>query len=98
MMLDALSVPADRRALARSVPPLTATVADAVLAVLKNDLTLSGCAIQGPPLTASNCLHGALVSYVVVFFTNMQPVVRPSSLGPQLWSAPSFTPPPNPST
>src|SRR4051794_39924661 len=93
-----LSVPADRRALVRSLPPLTASVVDVVCPVWKKSLTLFGCAIHGAPLTFVNCWQGTLVSYVVDFALKMQPLVRPSSFGPQLWSAPSFTPPPAPST
>src|SRR5690348_10189994 len=94
-----LSVPAESRALARSVPPLTARVAELVCPVWKKLSTLSGCGDHGDAAVGLvNCKHGALVSYVFVPLTNVHPVVRPSSIGPQLWSAPSFTPPPAPFT
>ncbi len=50
MMPAMLSAPSERRALARSVPPVTETVVDDVWPVWKKSFTLSGCAIHGLPL------------------------------------------------
>src|SRR6188474_1200605 len=78
-----LSAPSERRPYALSVPPLTPTVVAAVTPVAKKSLTLSGCAI-----------HGVGVQLLVPApgLVNWQ-ISRPSSLGPQLSSTPSFTPP-----
>ena len=87
----------DSRAPAFSADVETFRLFDSVLPVRKNWLTLSGCAIHGCALPL-NWSQPTVVSYTDVFGLNTQPLVRPSSFGPQDSSAPSFTPPPAPST
>src|SRR6266571_8943248 len=95
MMPSTLSEPNERRALARSVPPVTATVVDEVCPVLKNDFTLSGYETHGDAAFGLvNWRHGAFWSYVCVLGAKVQPYDRPSVRGPKLWSRSSCTPPP----
>src|SRR3990170_368196 len=88
--------PTDSRTLLRLLARATAMFRLVTTPVSQNLLTLSGCASHGP--TPKNCRHGLAVSYAVPAAFMTQPVVRPSSLGPQLSSAKSLSPPPLPST
>src|SRR5256885_1901039 len=96
--------PTARRMLLRSLLRATATLVLMSTPVFQKSRTLLGCAAHGP--TPKNCLHGREASYTLGTPTwssvspgaRTHPVVRPSSLGPQLSSAPSFLPPKLPST
>src|ERR1051325_11037317 len=84
--------PTDSRMLLRSLERVTATFRLVITPVFQKSRTLLGCADHGP--TPKNWRQGLLVSSSGY----PPPVVRLSSRGPQLSSAPSFCPPKLPST